>query len=70
LDARKLETGEVALIIAVTLDDEPAQMDSVAQQFQAMLRQFPIQAAKTFIMSSARFIKRHAGTEFYTRVAA
>ena len=70
LDARKPETRETALVIAVTLDDEAAHMDSVAQQFQAMLREFPIQAPKTVIMSSASFIDRHTGTEFYTREAA
>ena len=69
LDARKPETEEIVLFIAVTVDDEAAHMDSVAQQFQTMLRQFPIQAPKTFIMSSAGFIERHAGTEFYTREA-
>ena len=69
LDARKPEKDEIFLFIAVTVDDEAAHMDSVAQQFQTMLRQFPIQAQKTYIMSSARFIKRHAGTEFYSREA-
>ena len=70
LDARKPETGEVALIIAATLDDEAAHMDSVAQQFQTMLRQFPAQAGMTYIMSSARFIHEYAGSEFYVRPAA
>jgi hypothetical protein len=54
-------------LIAVTLDDESAEMDSVAQQFQGMLREFPSQAAKTVIMSSARYEDKYAGKEFYTR---
>jgi hypothetical protein len=70
LDARKPETGEMALIIAVTLADEAADMDSIAQQFQAMLRQFPTHASKTYIMSSARFARDYAGAEFYVRQAA
>jgi hypothetical protein len=70
LDARKPETGEIALIVAVTLDDEAAHMDLVAQQFQAMLRQFPAHASKTWIMSSARFAHDYAGAEFYVRQAA
>ena len=70
LDARKPETGETALIIAVTLTDEVADMDSVGQQFQAMLRQFPSHASKTYIMSSVRFAHDYAGAEFYVRQAA
>jgi hypothetical protein len=69
LDAHKTETGEAALIIAVTLADEAAHMDLVAQQFQAMLRQFPTHASKTFIMSSAQFAHRYAGAEFYVKQA-
>jgi hypothetical protein len=69
LDARKPETGEMALIIALTLDDEAARMDLVAQQFQTMLREFPAQASNTFIMSSARFAHDYAGAEFYVRTA-
>lgn len=70
LDARKPGTGEMALIIAATLDDEASQMDSVAQQFQAMLRDFPTRASNTFIMSSAQFAQEYAGEEFYIRRAA
>jgi hypothetical protein len=70
LDARKPETAETALLIAVTLDDEAAHMDLVAQQFQAMLRQFPTHASKTFIMSSAQFVHNYAGAEFYVKQAA
>ena len=70
LDARKPETGDTALIIAVTLADEAAHMDSAAQQFQTMLRQFPTHASKTYIMSSARFAHDYAGSEFYVRPVA
>jgi len=55
------------LFIAVTLDDEVAHMDAVAQQFQAMLQRFPTQASKTLIMSSAQFAQEHAGAEFHVR---
>ncbi len=70
LDTRKPETGETALIIALTLDDEAGRMDPVAQEFQVMLRQFPSQASKTYTMSSAGFIHDYAGSEFYVRPAA
>jgi hypothetical protein len=61
--------AETALIIAVTLDDE-AELESVALQFQAMLRQFPFQAPKTYIMSSLQFVDRYAGAEFFVRKAS
>ncbi|MEW6159663.1 MAG: hypothetical protein AB1813_19715 [Verrucomicrobiota bacterium] len=67
LDARRPATGETALLIATTLDGGSADMDAVAQQFQAMLRQFPAQAARTYIMSSAGFVATYAGSEFYVR---
>ncbi len=67
LDGRRQDNGESGLIIALTVDEESEQMGSVAQQFQVMLAEFPSQAAKTVIMSSARFADRYAGTEFYTR---
>jgi len=70
LDARKPDTEEMVLIIAVTLDEEAKYMDLVAQQFQAILQQFPIYSSKTFIMSSASFIDRYAGTEFYAKKLA
>ena len=67
LDTRRPGAEEIALTIALTVDNEPANMDSVAQQFQAMLMQFPEQARKTYIMSSDGFLKNHAGSEFYVR---
>ena len=69
LDGRKPETGEVAFIIAVTVDDEPAHMDLAAQRFQRMLQQFPAHANKTYIISSHAFGERYAGAEFYVRQA-
>jgi hypothetical protein len=69
LDARKPDTEEIVLIIAVTLDDEAAHLVWVGQQFQAMLQRFPAQAGKTFIKGSGELTDRHAGTEFYVRRA-
>ena len=70
LDARKPDTEEIVLIIAVTLEDEAAQFAWVGQQFQAMLQRFPAHASKTFITGSAEFAEGYAGTEFYVRHAA
>ena len=70
LDARRPDTGDMALIIALTVDDDDERyIDEIGQQFQAMLRQFPTQAPRTFIMSSASFVEGYAGTEFYERRA-
>jgi hypothetical protein len=69
LDARRPDTGEMALIIALTVDNEEQNMDEIGQQFQAMLRQFPAQAPRTFIMSSLSFVESYAGAEFYSRRA-
>lgn len=70
LDLRKPQTGEIGFAIAITVEDEVHQMDSVAQHFQTMLRDFPDMAPKTVIMSSATFLPNHAGAEFYSRSAA
>ena len=67
LDTRTPGTEEIVLTIALTVDNESAHMDSVAQQFQAMLMHFSEQAKKTFIMSAAGFVQIHAGSEFYVR---
>jgi hypothetical protein len=67
LDVRKPDTEDIHLMIALTLDDEASNMDSVAQQFQKMLEQFPNQAPKTWIMSSAKYVERFRGTEFYLK---
>jgi hypothetical protein len=69
LDARRPDTGEMALIIALTVDDEAQDMYVAAQRFQAMLHQFPAQAPKTFIMSSSSFVESYAGAELYSRRA-
>ena len=70
LDARRPDTGDMALIIALTVDDDDERhIDEIGQQFQAMLRQFPTQAPKTFIMSSSSFVESYAGAEFYERRA-
>ena len=65
LDARKLDSGEIDLIIALTLDDEAAHIGLVALQFQAMLGLFPVLGPKTFIMSSTAFTEKYKGAEFY-----
>jgi hypothetical protein len=67
LDARKPDADETGLIIALTVDDEAHQMDQLARQFQQMLRGFPERAPNTMIMSSASFLPRHEGAEFYSR---
>jgi len=67
LDARRPDTREIALIIALAVDNEEQNMDEITQQFQAMLRQFPTQAPRTFIMSSSSFVESYAGAEFYER---
>ncbi|HSP61481.1 MAG TPA: hypothetical protein VLQ90_00710 [Pyrinomonadaceae bacterium] len=59
----------MALIVALTVDDEAQDMEAAAQQVQIILRQFPTQAPKTFIMSSASFVESYAGAEFYSRRA-
>jgi hypothetical protein len=60
----------MALIIVLTVDDDDERhIDEIGQQFQAMLRQFPTQAPKTFIMSSSSFVESYAGAEFYERRA-
>ena len=69
LDARRPDTREMALIIALTVDNEEQNMDEIAQKFQAMLRQFPTQAPRTFIMSSSSFVESYAGAEIYERQA-
>jgi hypothetical protein len=55
------------MIIAVTLEDEALYLDWVGQQFQLMLKRFPSQASKTFIMSSGKLARDYAGSEFYVR---
>ncbi|PYS82582.1 MAG: hypothetical protein DMF70_07840 [Acidobacteria bacterium] len=70
LDARRPDTREMALIIALTVDDDDERyMDEIVQQFQAMLRQFPAQAPRTFIMSASSFAESYADAEFYSRRA-
>src|SRR5260370_39068443 len=69
LDARRPDTRETALIIALTVDDEAQDMDVAARQGQAILRQFAAQAPKTFIIASSSFLETYAGTELYSRRA-
>src|ERR1700761_9694385 len=52
LDGRKPDANEIGLIIALTLDSETDHLELAGLQFQEMLREFPVQALKTVIMSS------------------
>jgi hypothetical protein len=70
LDTRREERGEVTLTIALLLDDEKLQMDSIVIQLQEMLRKFPAVAQTTTIMSAEPFERDYAGAEFYTRRSA
>jgi hypothetical protein len=67
LDARKPNTNDIVLIIAVTVEDETKNIDLVAQQLWEMLQRFPTYLSKTFIMSSVNFRDRYFGSEFYIR---
>ena len=65
LDVRKPNTEEIALHIAITTSDKSQNLDSIALQFQRVLQDFPEQASKTYICSSAPFLERCEGFEFY-----
>jgi hypothetical protein len=68
LDMQRQGAPEMNFVIALTVDDEPSQMEIVANRFLAMLQlQFTAQADKTFVMSSKSFVQRYAGYEFYAR---
>jgi|SRR5262249_21421048 len=68
LDARRPGSEEIGLIMAVTLKSGQAEMDSIATQFEAMLREFPERAKNAFLMSSDTICdRRDAGSEFYVR---
>lgn len=67
LDARKPEAEEIVTIIAVTVENEAKNIETVAQQFWEMIQAFPQQVARTFIMSSANFRDGYSGSEFYVK---
>ena len=67
LDARRPATGELTMIIAVTLDDEASQLDGVISQLKAVLPQLPAQAERTMITGTTPVLQRYAGDEFYLR---
>jgi len=70
LDARRPATGELTMIIAVTLDDEVSQLDGVISGLKAVLPQLPSQAEKTMITVTTPLLLSYAGEEFYLRAAA
>jgi hypothetical protein len=70
VDARRPSTGEVTMIIAVTLDDEAKQLEGVVTQFKALLLQLPSQAERTMITATTPVIQSYAGEEFYLRKVA
>jgi len=67
LDARRPATGELTMIIAVTLDDEASQLDGVISALKAVLPQLPAQAEKTMITATTPILQSYAGDEFYLR---
>jgi hypothetical protein len=69
LDARRPSTGELTMIIAVTLDDEAKQLDRVIDQLKAILPDLPSQAERTMIMGATPLLLSYAGEEFYLRPA-
>src|SRR5437763_1045583 len=67
LDARRPSTGELTMIIAVTLDDETSQLNGVIEQFKALLPNLPSQAERTMITATTPLLREYAGEEFYLR---
>ncbi len=71
LDMQRPGEPEMHFVIALTVDDEPGQMEAVAGRFLQLLQsEFPAQADRTFVMSAKSFAERYAGHEFYTRTQA
>jgi len=68
VDARRPSTGEVTMIIAVTLDDEAKQLDGIIGQFKGILSELPSQAERTMITATTPMLLSYAGEEFYRRV--
>jgi hypothetical protein len=67
LDAEMTDPNEKLLLLALTVDDEKRNMDSIAWQVQSMLRAFPQQAESTFTTPSTRFLPAHEDALFYSR---
>src|SRR5437660_9019141 len=70
LDARRPATGELTMIIAVTLDDEATQLETVISGFKAVLPQLPSQAEKALITGTTPLLLSYAGEGFYLRAVA
>ena len=69
LDARRPSTGELTMVIAVTLDDEAAQLDGVITGFKGILAQLPSQAEKTIISATTPLLLHYAGEAYYSRAS-
>ena len=67
LDAYKPDKDESFLIVAVTVEAEPEDLDGFAQKVWEILQQFPKYVSRTYIMSSRPFRDKYAGSEFYFR---
>jgi len=70
LDARRPATGELTMIIAVTLDDDAKQLDGIINLFKALLAQLPSQAERTMITGTTPMLLSYAGEEYYRRGGA
>jgi hypothetical protein len=69
LDARRPSTGELTMVIAVTLDDEASQLDGVIAAFKGILAQLPSQAEKTIISATTPLLLQYAGEAYYSRAS-
>ena len=69
LDARRPATGELTMIIAVTLDDEAKQLADVITAFKNLLPELPSQAERTMITATTPMLLNYAGEEYYRRGA-
>ena len=67
LDVRRPATGELTMIIAVTLDDEASQLDETINRLKALLPQLPSQAERTMITATTPMLLSYAGEEYYRR---
>jgi hypothetical protein len=69
LDARRPSTGELTMVIAVTLDDEASQLDGVITGFKGILAELPSQAERTIISATTPLLLHYAGEAYYNRAS-
>src|ERR1043166_2526594 len=69
LDARRPSTGELTVLIAVTLDDEASQLDGVIIGFKGILGELPSQAERTIISATTPLLLHYAGEAYYSRAS-